>query len=212
MNTQFFSTAAAILTILTVLPATAQETNPAPLKIEQKTLPPKPKLRRSDSSPEGVRRYNDEMERRYKFMDNILTEFGVNDEDRIKVKEIQEGYRVKMSAASEQIREARTKLSKLLEENAPAEEIEAAIDAVTNAQKMQLRLLVENRRAMEKLLGRETNERLMEHARIQFRQLSRPSEGGRVPPTPGDDVFPPLPNAKKPSPPPPPVKEKSKES
>ncbi|HSR88440.1 MAG TPA: hypothetical protein VLL07_05760, partial [Pontiella sp.] len=86
-------------------------------------------------------------------------------------------------------KEARSTLSTLQDESAPMEEIDAAIQKVADAQAEQLRLIAHNRREMEKILGKDKNERFMQNARKQFRRHGR-HPGHPLPPRPEADAAP----------------------
>ncbi|MCK4564715.1 MAG: hypothetical protein KAU94_08585 [Verrucomicrobia bacterium] len=199
-----------LLAVAMVFPVLAQETNEFRQRrgdgnesVEKKRERPK--------RPEWTEQQRKErMERKYQFMDKALSSIGVSAEDRIKIHELQEGHRQKMKENMARGIEAREKLSGLQDKGATEEEIDAAIQEVSDAMTEQLKILVRNRMEMEKILGKEKYARLMENARKQFHKHGR-SGGPGMPPRPGlppipgegkNPNLPPLPNA----PPPPPPK------
>lgn len=131
------------------------------------------------------------IERRYRFMDKALSEIGVSDEDRVKIRVLQETHREKMNESYKRATAARKKLSEIQDEGASKERIDAAIQDVSDASTEQLKILVYNRMEMEKILGKEKYALFMENARTQFKNHGRRS-GSSMPPRPG---LPPLPNA-----------------
>lgn len=155
----------------------------------------------------------EQMERRYQFMDKALSEIGVSDDDKIKIRALQETHRQKMRENGKRVTAAREKLSKFQDDGATEEEIETAIQDVSDASTEQLRILVRNRMEMEKILGKEKYALFMKNARKQFQKHGSRSGSG-MPPRPGlpplpnegeGDTNPPLPNSQAlpPSPPPP---------
>lgn len=174
-----------LLTAAFVVPVLAEETN-------------EPHHRRGDGRRSAEKRERPElteqqrkehMERRYQFMDKALSDIGVSDEDRIKIRELQATHRNEMKSAGERLKAAQVKLSKLLDNGSTDEEVDAAIKEISNAQTEQLKLIVSNRREMEKLLGREKYARFMENARKQYHKHDRRGGSG-MPPRPG---LPPIP-------------------
>lgn len=177
-----------LLTAAFVLPVLSQETNEFHGRRGDVRRPDENKRERPEWT-EAQRK--EHMERRYQFMEKALSEIGVSDEEKIKINELQEAYRKKMKETSERVKTARVTLSKLLDNGATDEEIDAAIKDVSVAQTEQLRLLVAKRREMEKLLGREKYSLFMQNARMKFHEYGRRSGSG-MPPRPGP---PPIPNA-----------------
>ena len=94
-----------------------------------------------------------------------------------------------MAANAQRIKTAREKLSKLQDEGATMEVLEAAIQDVSAAQTEQLRILVINRMEMERILGKEKLAQFMQNARKQFQKHGRRG-GSSLPPQPG---LPPVP-------------------
>lgn len=199
-------------------PVLAQQTNNIPRE-------------RGEAGPEAHRRHErpkhsemmeaqrkERMERQYQFMEKMLSKIDVSEEDRAKIRTLQETHRTEMKKVGENLRAAQAALSKLLDSGASDEEIEAAIQEVAKSQTEQLRLIVGNRRQMESLLGREKYALLMENARKQFHQHGRRGGSGMpprpgMPPVPGQDTKgkrdkqPPRPPRTPPSPPSPPPSE-----
>ncbi len=139
-------------------------------------------------------------ERRYQFMDKALTDIGVSEEDKVKIRDLQETHRQKMKENMERGVNARKKLSELQETGATEEELDVAIQNVADTMAEQLKILVRNRMQMEKILGKEKYALFMQNARKQFHKHGR-SGGSGVPPRPG---LPPIPGEGKGSKPPPP--------
>ncbi len=188
-----------LLATITVLPVVAQETNQFHPRRDngRKTAGEQPKR------PEWTEQQRKEhSERRYKFMDKALSEIGVGEEDRVKIRTLQEAHRQKMKANTARGNTARHKLSELQEKGATEEEIDVAIQEIADAMAEQLRILVRNRMEMEKILGKEKYALFMQNARKQFQKHGRRG-GPDLPPRPG---LPPIPGEKnsKRSPPPPP--------
>ena len=155
---------------------------------------------RPEMSPEKKAKMQ---ERRLQLMEKSLREIGISEEQRVRIFELQKRHREKMKAVSQQADEARAKLSRLQDVGASEAELDVAIDAVSDAQSAQLKILVRNRMEMERILGREKYARFMENARMQFRSHGRRGGSGmpprpNLPPLPGgeqDSNLPPLPEA-----------------
>lgn len=134
--------------------------------------------------------------RQLKLMEKALKEIGVTEEQKTRIFVLQEEHMVNMKTNWKRLNKTRKELSRLLDESAPMEEVDAAILEVADAQAEQLRIFAHNRREMEKILGKEKNDMFMENARVQFRRHGR-RPGPDMPPRPGQDDSA--------SPPPPPV-------
>jgi len=128
-------------------------------------------------------------QRRIQLMERELKKIGVTEEEKAQIVELQKMHKEKMKANGQQIAIARKKLSKLLDDGAPMEGLEAAIQNVSAAQTEQLRVLVGNRIEMERILGKEKNVLFMQNARVQFQKHGR--RGG--PPLPPRPKLPPIP-------------------
>ena len=123
-------------------------------------------------------------------MEKALKEIGVTEEQQVRIFTLQEEHMVKMKVSWQQLKAARNDLSRVQDESAPMEEIDAAIQKVADAQAEQLKLIARNRREMEIILGKEKNDRFMKNARKQFRRHGRPS-GPHMPPRPSSPPLPP---------------------
>ncbi len=169
------------------LPGWTQETN-------ELVNPPKSERRKPAENnrkrPERTEQQRKELqERRYQFMEKALNDIGVSDEDKIKIRKLQEAHRQKMKENMESGIAARKNLSELQEKGATEEELDLAIEAVADTMAEQLKILVRNRMAMEKILGKEKYALFMQNARKQFHKHGR-SGGSGMPPRPG---LPPIP-------------------
>jgi hypothetical protein len=190
-----------LITGALTIPVVAQETNEFKKRGEgygpgrkNRDRAERPEFKKhSDRSGWTEERREEHQERKYKFMEKSLTDIGVSEEDRIKIRALQDGHRAKMKANMERTNAARQKLSELQNSSVTEAELDAAIDEVTQAQGEQLKILVRNRMEMERILGKEKSAKLMESARTQFRQHGRRGGSG-MPPRPGN---PPLPRNKK---------------
>lgn len=199
-----------LLAMTTILPVLAQETNEFRHR-QNDGRRTTDKTHKQPKRPEWTEQQRKEhQERRYRFMDKALSEIGVGEEDRVKIRKLQENHRQKMKANTERGIAARKKLSALQEKGATEEEIDNAIQEVADAMAEQLRILVRNRMEMEKILGKEKYALFMQNARKQFQKHGRRG-GPDLPPRPG---LPPIPgegkNPKQPPlpstlPPPPPA-------
>lgn len=128
-------------------------------------------------------------ERKYQFMERILTRIGVSSEDKIKIRDLQAEHRRKIEINKKRMEAAHARLAWIQETEASDAEIDAAIEEIAAAQTEQLKTLVYNRREMEKILGKEKYAQLMEVARTQFHQRGH-GGGPGLPPRPG---LPPMP-------------------
>ena len=125
----------------------------------------------------------------YKFLDKSLTQIGVGKEDKAKIRALQIEHRQKMKANMQRMNKARKTLSKLENSAASEAEVELAIQEIAAAQAEQLRILVSNRREMEKILGKEKYAQFMENARAQYSKHDRQSGSG-IPPRPKHQALP----------------------
>jgi len=132
-------------------------------------------------------------QRKYQFMSRILTKIGVSEEDKLKISKLQSEHRRKIEVSKKRMEAAHAKLAWIQETDATDAEIDAVIQEVADAQTEQLRILVYNRREMEKILGKETYVQLMEIARTQFHKRGH-GGGYGLPPRPG---LPPIPGQQK---------------
>jgi len=119
-------------------------------------------------------------------MEKALNELGITEEQRTKILFLQQEHMEKMKANWQQLNAARNDLSRLQDESAPMEDIDAAIQRVADAQAEQLRIFAHNRREMEMILGKEKNDLFMQNARQQFRRHGR-RPGPDLPPMPGQE-------------------------
>ncbi len=192
-----------------VVPALAQETNDLQMRRGQgreANRKNRDRPKRPDHADWTEEQHKQHQERKYQFMDKELTQIGVSDEDKIKIRQLQEAYRQQMKASTERTTAAREKLSTLQNAGASEAELYASIDKVAGAQSEHLKIIVRNRMEMEKILGKEKHARFMENARTQFRQHGRRGGSG-VPPRPG---VPPKPKTEKGSKQPPPPDSQTK--
>jgi len=173
-----------ILAILVlVIPALAQDTNGIGPRREKKNHP-----------EWGEKKRAEHQQRRLRLMERELKRIGVTEEEKAQIIQLQKIHKEKMEANAQHIAMAREKLSKLQDEGAPMEVLEAAIQEVSVAQTEQLRVLVANRIEMERILGKEKHDKFMQNARTQFQKHGR--RGGRgLPPRPG---LPPIPGQERP--------------
>ena len=156
--------------------------------------PEKPAV--SENGPELPKRTRDKQsafkKRQLRLMERALKEIGVTEEQRQQISVLQEEHMRKMKANWKRMNEARRELSRLQDSGASMDELNAAIQEVSNAQTEQLQILVHNRREMEKILGKEKNDLLMKKAHEYFSKHGR-RPGAGMPPRPG---APPLPGKK----------------
>lgn len=172
-----------------ILPAFAQETNEfrsryggeRPDRSTKDRSEFKKKHRREESTPEQKAEHS---ERRLQLMKKVLKDIGVSEEQQVQILALQQMHQKKMKAVSQKAEIARENLSKLQDTGASEAELDAAIDAISEAQSEQLKILVRNRMEMERILGKEKNGLFMENARKQFRMHGRHGGPG-MPPRPG---------------------------
>jgi Spy/CpxP family protein refolding chaperone len=192
---------------LLVIPAIGEPTNEV-----RRTHGEQDRHERKKGEP-GERRYKDRreftpeqkaefQERRLQLMEKSLKEIGVTEEQQQQIRTLQQQHKEKMRANSEKVTDARRKLSELEKTGASEAEIYAAIDAISEAQSEQMKILVSNRMQMERILGKEKYKQFMETARNQYRKHGRHGGSG-MPPRPG---LPPIPGEKDGSNPPTPPK------
>lgn len=163
------------------IPAIAQETNEfGPRKEKEKPTISQEKIEKKRAMHQ---------QRRLQLMERELKKIGVTEEEKAQILLLQERHKEKMQANAQQIEKARENLSRLLDDGAPIEALDSAIQNVSAAQTEQLRVLVENRIEMERILGKEKNALFMQNARKQFEKHGRRG-GPPLPPRPG---LPPVP-------------------
>ena len=182
-----------LITMLVVaalaIPLMAQEgqegQQPAPER-KNKELPPPEEHGRPELTAEQHEEFK---ENRLQLMENALKEIGVTAEQREQILILQEEHLEKMKANWKRMGQARRELSRLQDNGATEEELDAAIQEISEAQTEQLKTLVRNRMEMERILGKEKNKRFMEIARKQFGRQGRPPGPG-VPPRPDTPPMP----------------------
>jgi hypothetical protein len=133
------------------------------------------KQRRPKLTPGQKERYQ---EHRLQFMEKSLKKIGVTEEQKTRIVELQKTHKDKMRANMERSRIVRDKLTQLQDSNATEQELAAAIDEICAVQKEQLWILVQNRKEMEQILGKEKYALFMEKARTQFRSHGRRGGSG----------------------------------
>jgi len=130
------------------------------------------------------KRRAEHQQRRLQLMERELKRIGVTKEEKAQIKGLQKTHKEKMDANAHRIALTREKLSKLLDDGAPMDVLEMAIQDVSVAQTEQLRILVSNRIEMERILGKEKYAQFMKNARTQFQKHGRRGGHG-MPPRPG---------------------------
>ncbi|MDF7823061.1 hypothetical protein P4B35_03480 [Pontiellaceae bacterium B12227] len=185
-----------ILTAVTLsVPVLAQQTN--------ELRPPKgDRYGEHKNGNRGERRHKDmteeqkaEMqERRLQLMQKTLNDIGVTEEQKVQIVELQQKQREQMKATFEKVEESKCRLSELERSSASEEEIYAAIDAVSDAQAEQMKILARNRIQMERILGKEKFKLFMESARSKWKEHGRRGGSG-IPPRPDNQGNPPIPQA-----------------
>lgn len=173
------------------VPAMAQETNQAGPRRDKKKHPEWNEQKRGQ-----------QQQRRLLFMERALKKIGVTEQEKAQIIELQKMHKEKMMANEQRTAKLRERLSALLDDGAPTEVLEAAIQEVSAAQTEQLRILVGNRIEMERILGKEKYKQFMQNARKQFQKHGRRGGAG-FPPMPGQrpgGKKPPMPNAPPPAP------------
>ncbi len=181
------------------MPLLAQETN----KLDQpnpdtakKMAPPPEEGKRPGPTDEQKKEFR---ERHIKLMERVLNEIGVTEVQRAQIIALQDEHRKKMKENWMRINGARRELSRLQDSGADAQELEAAIQEVSDAQTEQLRILVRNRSEMERILGKEKNDLFMNKIRELYREHGRRPGSGMPPrpPVPGGNMSsgtPPIPS------------------
>lgn len=172
----------AVLTAL-VMPLMAQETNTTPQKLTDTEINepmPREQRVRPEPTPEQKAKFK---EHRLRLLEKALNEIGVTEEQREQIIALQDAHMETMKANWKRMNDARRKLSELQDRGASEKEIDEAIQEIADAQTEQLKTLVRNRMEMERILGKEKNEQLMEKARKQFREHGR-RPGAGMPPRP----------------------------
>ncbi len=187
-----FSMIAAALMAMT---ASGQDTNGLLPKAPEDLGRPEHRQRWPEPTPEQKEEIR---QRRLQLMERELKEIGVTDEQKTRIFELQGVLQEKMRDNMERQRIAREKLSRLQDEGASMEAIDAAIKELADIQAEQLRILVKNRMELEGILGKEKYDLFMERARVQFRKHGRRG-GPEMPPRPG---LPPMPEEGEVPPPP----------
>lgn len=129
-------------------------------------------------------------ERRLQLMEKTLKEIGVSDGQKVQIIDLQKKLKEQMRDAFKTIEAKKEILSELEKSGAPEEKIYAAIDAVSDAQGEQMKILARNRIQMERILGKEKFKLFMDSARNKWREHGRRGGSG-MPPRPG---LPPIPS------------------
>ncbi len=184
MKKQIITVLMACIAAPMMLPA--QETNTVQ-NTEPEVKPAEPALQEQAEKKEE--RSKEFKKRHLRLMEKALKEIGVTEEQRQKIMALQEVHMDKMKANWKRMNTARRELSRLQDEGAGMEEIDAAIKEVSDAQAEQLKILCTNRKEMETILGKEKNDLLMKKAREFFRKHGR-RPGAGMPPRPKPPVPP----------------------
>lgn len=126
----------------------------------------------------------------------VLNRLNINDQQRQEINILQKDFYNRMNRLNEEASSARAYLNSLINDKFSDQEIEEAISKIANLKAEQLRLVVDNRRKMECLLGKEVNDQFIAMARKRYIDAQKKSYGTwpLYPPT-----KPPLPNAESPS-------------
>jgi Spy/CpxP family protein refolding chaperone len=189
------------------MPLMAQETNQvSPPQAEGQAPQTAAKENRKRQQPTEEQRWQ-KKQRELKLMEKALNEIGVTEEQRQQIITLQQTHMEKMKANWKRLNEARRKLSELEDSGASIEELDIAIEEISDAQSEQLKILVRNRKEMERILDKDKNKQLMKIAHDFFESHGRRSGGGMperpsVPPVPTGDEVPPKPEESTTPPPP----------
>ena len=151
--------------------------------------PRREKENRPDRQEQVEKKRGKYQQYRLPFMERALKRIGITEEEKAQIIALQKIHKEKMQANAHRTATAREKLTKLLDDGAPMEVLEAAIQDVSSAQTEQLRILVANRIETERILGREKHSKFMQNARTQYQKHGRHG-GPPLPPRPG---LPPIP-------------------
>ncbi|MCF7848416.1 MAG: hypothetical protein K9M45_06160 [Kiritimatiellales bacterium] len=160
-----------ILLSTLIVPLYAQETNAFRPK---KDGPRKHVKKRGERPPGG----EEHQQRRLDFMAKVMDEVGVTEEEKTRLQELQDMHQRQMMQNNEKMRAIRERFDELQRTDASDEEIDQAINEITTVQAEQLRILLRHRREMEKIIGKEKNDKMMERARDMFRQYGSPGGFG----------------------------------
>lgn len=165
---------------------TAEETKSSDKEPAAKIQPEENAMPVNETPDEGVRReergparpaqedQRDLGERSIRLMYRVLNEIGVSEEQRKQIVEVQNEHNKQMRDAWGRMDRAMRKLSELQNEDATEEEINAAIDEIAASQGDQLKAINCHRMNMEKILGKEKYELLMQKALQEYRERGRP--------------------------------------
>ena len=186
MKRYFFMMAA----IAFSLPLMAQETNSVPAVPVMKPAV----AQKGKDAPDRADGFN---ARHIRFMDKVLQEIGVTEEQRKQITDLQSSHMEKMRENFMALKKAQQQFATLQDEGAAMEAIDKAIDEVAKAQADQLRILARNRRQMETILGQEKYNLFMEAAQRMFKEHDRRPGAGMPPrpdsPPPEENPVPPVP-------------------
>lgn len=155
--------------------------------------------RRRDLSPEEKEKMQ---EQRLQLMEKTLKDIGVTEEQKAQIVELQKKQREQMKTAYQMVEDNKRKVSELENGGASEEKIFEAIDAVSDAQSEQMKLLVRNRMQMERILGKEKFKLFMDSARMKWKEHGRRGGSGMPPPPPNQESSqtPPTPKPMPPTP------------
>lgn len=189
-----------------MLPSYAEEND----AVNQSTNTPSAEVTSAEDNPSPERDSGDRRskfkKRQLKLMEKALNELGVTEEQRQQIIALQKVHMEKMKENWKRMDAARCELSRLQDMGASMEELDVAIQEVSDAQNERLQILVHNRKEMEKILGKEKNDRLMQMAHEYFRKHGR-RPGAGMPPRPSPPPIPGENQSTNQTPPAPPVVE-----
>lgn len=107
---------------------------------------------------------------RVQFKQKMLDSLEISERQREQVEQLQQSFSTEMSELMKASAAGRKELDRLLETQAANEELEKNITELTQLKAKQLRLIIRNRKQMERILGKAKADEFMQIARKKFEE------------------------------------------
>tara|TARA_E500000075_G_C6716047_1_gene186842 strand:- start:60 stop:554 length:495 start_codon:yes stop_codon:yes gene_type:complete len=125
---------------------------------------------------------------RVQFKQRMLDSLEISERQQEQVEQLQQSFSTEMSELMQASAKGRKELDQLLEKQAANEELEKTITELTQLKAKQLRLIIRNRKQMERILGKAKADEFMQIARKKFEEKRGRVRVGTRPEKPGEGV------------------------
>lgn len=121
--------------------------------------------------------------------ENSINSMDISKEQKNKLIQIQKEFKNEFEKINSSFIEKRKELNQLVERDASNDELQNKIKEIASLKSKQLWLLIRNKRSLERLLGKEKNQKFITMARKRFHEHNKKYKGN-FPPVP---ILPPSP-------------------